>query len=73
MIIYTSTNNKDRARENQELRRSNAAGIHRSTSSRKLRKESNITEDLESSGFFSVDDVFDDGTENGGFKQKNLQ
>jgi len=57
MIIYTSIHNHKRAEKQQEMRRSNAAGVHSCTVSRSAAAHSDIYDNLESFGLSSADDA----------------
>lgn len=57
MIIYTSIHNHKRAEKQQEMRRSNAAGVHTCTVSRSAAAHSDIYDNLESFGLSSADDA----------------
>lgn len=57
MIIYTSIHNHEKAKRQQEMRRSNAAGVHSCTVSRSASAHSDIYDNLESFGLSSADDA----------------
>lgn len=59
MTIYTSIHNHNRTEKSQELRRSNAAGVHTCTISRSAALSADICDNLESFGFSCADDALD--------------